>query len=267
VARAELAIQSPFERALHDSQQAVRESAASLALIGEPASDATEQIRRLRLEYEHTPASMIPVIAANDRLAASQRASASALRDTFLDLTEAQMRRRGVFQNPLDVGEDVARIRLQAGGSSPEEAARIAGFQRTTIEINKVTDILQNRVPLAFERMANAAITGSESMSTAVIGSFAEIARALPGVSPLEGSLIGFVGSLLGNIFSHHDRSVRIDSYSQQALDQMRRANPEQATARVIVIDSRGHTIEELLYEAGRREDRDAIDRIPDVGR
>lgn len=228
-----------------------------------PLTELEEAQRRLRLEQEHYPPALAATIAAHERLTAEMKLATDAFRDDAAGIEEARIRNGLLWASTDEVTEALRRRKLETMGLPTTTAVAIANDERWAAGQIRVAGILRDALPRAFDAIAQGAITGFDQMAQQLVSIATNAVQQLPGLSPLEGGLIGFVGSLVGNLFGGRDKGVRIDSYSQQALEQMRRANPEAASARIIVLDSRGHTVAEFLNEAGRREDRDAIDRVP----
>lgn len=282
--RAMLKFEDPQARALREASQGRREAGtrqrligAEVGLFGPGLGEGTERVtastlalaealRVERLEYEHIPPAIARKVAAQERETAEQTLMNDLTLDTFRQSREAELINQMVFASQEEVTEAIRRRKLEMMGLAPAAAAAISADERWAAGQVRVAGILRDALPRAFDAIAQGAIHGFDQMAQQLVSVATNALQQMPGISPLEGGLIGFVGSLVGNIFRPHDNGVRIDSYSQQALEQMRRANPEAASARIIVINSQGHTVEELLYEAGRREDRDAIDRIPVLG-
>lgn len=253
-------------------QTTLRSSVNDLAVLRDavvglhaPVTALEEAQRRLRLEQEHYPPALAATIAANERLAAELRLADTLFREDAAAIDEARIRNELLWASTDEVTEAIRRRKLELMGLPQHQAAAIANDERWAAGQIRVAGILREALPRAFDAIAQGATTSFDQMAQSLVSIATNSLQQMPGLSPLEGGLIGFVGSLVGNLFNR-DKGVRIDSYSQQALEQMRRATPEAASARIIIIDSKGHTVAELVNEAGRRQDRDAIDRFPMVG-
>ena len=119
-----------------------------------------------------------------------------------------------------------------------------------------------------------AAIIGAVSGAIAAVisgGSAGSVLSAIGGVvglipgGQIAGAAIGGIGTIVSGIESGSN-GVRVDSYGQQAIDQMK-ALGQQAQRIVVQIlnPTTGAVIEEIEYELGRRSRRDAVQRLPSL--
>lgn len=119
----------------------------------------------------------------------------------------------------------------------------------------------------AFSEMATAALSGTRITAQSVISMLTSIASALPGVTGLGAAVIGAVGGIIGGIFGRSERKevqpVRLEEYSQRALDQQTRKEGPDVVVLQIIDPNTGRTVAEQEYQLRRRERRDAVSRIP----
>lgn len=116
-------------------------------------------------------------------------------------------------------------------------------------------------------------IVGAVSGAIAAIVSGGSPGGVLSGIggvvglfNPLAGGIIGGLGSIL-SAADHGSRGVRIDSYSQAAIEQMKQAaQTAQRLVFNIINPTTGQSVGQVVYEAGRRTARDAIVRAPSQG-
>jgi TP901 family phage tail tape measure protein len=119
----------------------------------------------------------------------------------------------------------------------------------------------------AFGSIAQAAISGSATMEQAVIQGFASIAQAaVSQANPILGAGIGVLGGIIGSLFGRRERRepqpVRVEEYSQRALDQSKRKEGPDVVNLQFVTES-GEILAETGYALERLGRRDAVVRIP----
>lgn len=151
------------------------------------------------------------------------------------------------------------------GGLDPDLAKQLAEVQADFNNAGKEAQKAGAVVVSSFGAMAQAAIRGSQQMEAAMVNAITQIVRALPGVGPLGGAIVGAVGGILSAVFARDrqkPRPVSVQSFGSDAerVLQDRDRGPDRVT---VVIQQQGRTIEEIEYDLGRRTRRDAVVRIP----
>lgn len=134
-------------------------------------------------------------------------------------------------------------------------------------EIVDKTTKLTDTVVEQFGFMAESGIRSSEQLASAAVSAFARILQSIPGVA--AGPFGAFIGPLAGIVGALASRPtpVRVDSYSDQALNQRqeRRGEPDDVVFQIVL---NGQVIAEaitpdIMYASRRRTALDAEPRLP----
>ena len=144
----------------------------------------------------------------------------------------------------------------------------------TSDQYKQAIDELNKKMGKATQdtKLLAVAIIGAVSGAIAAVlsgGSAGSVLSAIGGVvglipgGQIAGAAIGGLGTIVSGIESG-SKGVRVDSYGQAAIDQMR-ALGQQAQRVVVQIlnPTTGAVIDEIEYELGRRRNRDAVQRLP----
>ncbi len=168
-----------------------------------------------------------------------------------------------IQQAPAGVGQlletTIANRRAAAAYELQSNAAELAKQRTQEMAVTVIG---------AFTHMAQAAQQGSRGMLGSLVGGVAGVLAAVPGVGTVASAGILAGGGLLARLAGggRGPLPVKLDSYSSTALQQRsRREGPDQITVQILS-PSTGELLDEIIYEIGRRERRDAIVRIPGLG-
>jgi hypothetical protein len=188
-------------------------------------------------------------------------------RQQALDQQHGLRQHAGLVAHRIDPKElrgsdrDAVEAILQASGNTWETLARDVG--RGSRDLEQAGVVAVN----AFGSMVQAAISGTAQMEQVVITGFANMAQAaLAQSNPLLGAGIGVLGGIIGSLFARRERRetqpVRVEEYSQRALDQTKRKDGPDVVKLQFVTET-GEVLAETGYALERLSRRDAVVRIP----
>lgn len=264
---AERRFQAPREQTRRDANLGLEEAQlrARLALQRASTIEVTEAVRALRLEVgEHYPRALAQSIAATERYTAELDVATDAQLAARDVVGEAEIRMGMLWASTEDVTEAIRRYKLELRGVPGAVAAATAADERWAAHQTGLANTLRNEIPRAFEAIGEAAVEGFDAAAQAIVGSFVDIMRSLPGLTLAQASVLGLFSGIVQGLFGGGGRGVRIDEFSQRALDQQRqnRGDPDRFTLQIFST-STGELLDEIEYELGFRARLDRVIRIP----
>jgi hypothetical protein len=170
------------------------------------------------------------------------------------------------IETPLERFER-ERLALEGLGLTTEQYSRaLAGLREDMERATQGSQVLGislvQAVSGALAAVASGGSAGGLLSGVGGILGMKGVAGAL-GIGTLPGALIGGLGMLVSAV-EGRDRRVRIDEYSQRAIDQMRQIDrgPESISV-TVVAPGTGETLSHAEYELRRRERLDRHERLP----
>jgi len=243
-------------------RQAIDRQKMSGALMpgGELASDldVRQRMRQNELQADPRTRDVAIQVAAEERRAAAINLSTDAQKNAREASEDAAIANRMLWASEQDVTAALRIEELVRAGMPRAIAQTTAARERETAANVKAVSVLRSQLPQAFAAMGAAAAESMQAVVQSALQSVTQIAQALPGVTPIESSVIGFVGGLLGGLFG---RSRPLPVEVTNAAD-LRPEGIDRFTLQILS-SSTGEMMDEIVYELGRRTRLDRVIRIP----
>lgn len=178
---------------------------------------------------------------------------------TALDFTRSVLVRAQTPQQTFNLGLQLLQRALDEGAISADQFS--AGVKQLTEDMQKAkkqTGLLAASIVTAVSGAIAAVISGGSAGG--IISAIGGIVGLIPG-GQLAGAIIGGIGTIA---LAGENRGVRIDSYSREALEQLRGIpSGPQRIELLIQSPTSGEIVDRVIYTLGERGRNRGVTRVP----